>query len=222
MRGRWRVCGVVGCGLLAWVGASSVSAEPELPVTFEFQVLDYVDSHPISGIEIRLSEDQICYRNTGCRPAREHPEHLRMLTLRTDADGRAVFHLPDRSYGYYVPEHGRDDYIMFSGHYRLGKRERHPLVREEKPSMNEHSYTLYLVPRSLLMVRTREQALEIANANPELAEWLAAQPDRNRLSITVRGGGTTWQVGYGRGGRLKRQVHINAFDGTSSVNGRWN
>ena len=183
-------------------------------------VRDYRSLDPVPGVRVRLSHAQTCTRNGGCRPTHDHPARQLALEGVTNARGELSLSTPDLNYGYYVPEHNVPGYLNFSSHYNLGRQRCHALAIERRSRDGRTlAFDLYLVPERVLAVRTREEAIAAAHQNSELSAWRRGHAD---AVLTVRGGGSAWQVGYGYGDRLKRLVRINAFDGTTAVIGRWN
>lgn len=202
------------------VPAPAAIASPRRGHRVVVTVYDYRSLDPIAGVQVELSHAQTCNRNDGCRPTHRHPPRQLAMRLVTDAQGQATFRTPDLDYGYAIPQQDVPGYLTFSSNYDLGAQRCHdPVIRRESRDGRTLAFDLYLVPERLLSIRTREEAVAAAHRNGALNDWLREHGD---AVMTVRGGGTVWQVGYGYGSQLKRLIRINAFDGTTAVIGRWN
>lgn len=210
--------GAFACPAVAPPDASRLGAARS--TRYVVEVLDYTTLRPLAGVEVKIAHQQTCNRNSGCKPTHAHPAAQLGMAKRTDARGRAIFVVPDLDYGFHLPGPAPAGYLGHSTTYDLGAKRCHELVAEAGDGGPRTKYTVtYLVPETLLAVTTDAQATQIADAHPEIVPWLQANPGFVRV---VRGGGSAWQVGYGLDSKtFKRLVHINAFDGTAGILGRW-
>jgi hypothetical protein len=175
-------------------------------------VRDYITLAPLAGVAVEVSHKQRCSQHRPCRPTHAHPASQLRLRAVTDMRGRVVFPTPDLSYGLSLSGQKLPGYLNFSSSYDLGAKRCHPLLdRRRDHRRRTLSFDAYLVPTSLLEIRTRQQAIDAAHRDSELAHWRRAHPN---AVMTVRGGGSAWQVFFGDGKRRLRSVHINAFDGS--------
>ncbi len=206
-------------------GCPSVPPGPLVPLPtgvgyrIVLTVFDYLTLKPVAKVPVQLTHDKTCNMDRRCHYTHTHPESELQLSKVTGESGRVVFRVPDLSYGYYLPPNDVSGYLTFSAYYKLGSKECHPLVgKHYSKDSRTLGFDVFLVPTSMLAVRNREEAIEAAHRNTELAAWRRSNPD---AELTVTGGGTAWQVGYGYGTRLKRLVNVNAFDATTGIIGRW-
>jgi hypothetical protein len=188
--------------------------------TIVVDVHDYLTGKGIPGVTVMIHHQETCTRNDGCTPTHAHPPAVLRPRAKTDATGRATFRVPDLDYGgFYLEGTPPPGYLDWSSIYNLGAKQCHELSTPAEPfSGSTKRWVATLVPTSMLDITTDAQALAIAEAIPEIQQWLTSH--RGIMPI-VRGGGTAWQVIWAVGDRAKRQVHVNAFDGTASVTGRW-
>jgi hypothetical protein len=183
-------------------------------------VFDYMTLAPLPGVPVTLKHNQRCSQHRPCEPTHAHPKVLLNLKAMTNKRGRVVFRTPDLAYRQpHISSHNLPSYLNYSSHYTLGAKQCHRLVKKHRGrARGTLGYDIFLVPKSMLEIRTRQEAIAAAHRNPEFAAFRKANPD---APMTVRGGGSAWQVRYARGNRLKLQAHINAFDGNTQVSGRW-
>ena len=188
--------------------------------TIVVDVLDYMTGKGIGGMTVQISHDADCSRDSGCTPTHPHPARLLDMKKKTDGKGRATFAVPDLDYTFHVIGRSPAGYLDYSSIYELGARACHELVREALPGRGDVSkrWVASLVPTSMLSITTPAQAIAIALAIPEIQTWSASHPG---ITPTARGVGSAWQVVWAVGDRAKRQVHVNAFDGSADVSGRW-
>ncbi len=184
------------------------------------EVVDYLTGKPLPGVTVQITHDQTCTRDAGCTPTHRHRAGMLAMAKKTDARGRATFAVPDLDYGFHVSGPVPSGYLDYSSVYQLGAQACHELVREVPRRGREPTRRTIasLVPATMLTVTTPDQAIAIAEAVGEIQTWRASHPG---ITPTARGGGSAWQVVWAVGDRAKRQVHVNAFDGSASVSGRW-
>ncbi|MBW2528621.1 MAG: hypothetical protein JRI23_30890 [Deltaproteobacteria bacterium] len=183
-------------------------------------VFDYVTLAPLAGVKVTVKHKQRCSQHRPCRPTHPHPKALLEMESTTNRRGRVIFHSPDQSYGQpHLPVPNVPGYLNYSSHYNLGAKQCHELVRKHRgPSRGTVGYDIFLVPTSMLTIKTRQEAIDAAHRHPEITAFRRANP---HATLIARGGGSAWQVGYAIGDRFKIRTHINAFDGHVQVSGRW-
>jgi hypothetical protein len=183
-------------------------------------VSDYLSLAPIADVRVNIFHGELCNRNSGCKPSHPHPEAQLKMTGKTDALGRAIFQVPDLEYGVFIPEDPIPGHLPFSSIYNMGKQKCHELSSERR-SANGRAIVFvgFLVPEEMLAIRTQDDAIAGAMQLGELVTWLR---DHRDATITVRGKGSSWDVGFGYDNRFKRLVLVNAFDGSAAMLGRWN
>jgi hypothetical protein len=183
-------------------------------------VSDYLSLAPLAGVRVDIFHGDICTRHGGCRPSHPHPADQLHMFATTDNQGRVTFAVPDLEYSMHIPEQPVPGYLTYSTIYNMGKQKCHELTID-RHSANRRIivFDRFLVPERMLTIRTRDDAIAAAMQDQELVTWLR---DHQDAKMTVRGEGSSWQVGFGYGDRFKRLVHVNAFDGSAAMLGRWN
>jgi hypothetical protein len=183
-------------------------------------VFDYLSLAPIADVQVNLFHGDVCTRNTGCKPSHPHPENQLKMTGKTDAQGQIVFQVPDLDYSSFIPENPIPGHLPFSPDYNLGSQKCHDLFHERRTG-NGKALVLekYVIPESMLAIRTQEDAIDNALQLEELITWLRQHQD---VTMTVRRrGGDFWEIGFGHNDRFQRLVLVNGFNGSASMLGRW-
>lgn len=182
-------------------------------------IRDYLSLAPIANVPVKVFHGDICLGEKGCRPSHPHPPEQLQLVGKTDADGRAIFDVPDLEYSVVIPEDPIPGYLPFSDDYNMAKRECHKLDHEWK-SINGRGllYDGYLVPTTMLAVKNQDDAVAAAMQLPELVAWLR---DHQDAELILRQSGNFWDVGFGYKNNNKWLVIVNVFDGSATMLGRW-
>jgi len=192
--------------------------------TIVVSVSDYFSLAPVSAVVVHIVHHENCTRGLpgGCRPSHPHPASQLRMNTKTDKQGRAIFRVPDLDYDVQLPhDQVMPGYLTFSSIYDLGTQKCHPLAIEKRsPDERTLTYEAYVIPEGMRAIRTEDQAFAAAMQNQELRQWLPEHPEAERMH--VRDKIAVWDVGFGNAGQTRRVVHVNAFDGTSFVIGRWN
>lgn len=178
-------------------------------------VFDYLTLAPIAGVSVQIFHGDICLGAAGCKPSHPHPEdQLKMIGL-TDAQGQAIFPVPDLEYSSFIPEDPIPGHLRFDADYNLGAQKCHPLLHERR-SGNGKALIIekYLIPQSMLAIQNKDDALGNAMQLEELVAWMR---DHQDAAITVRGGGDSWEVGFGYDNQFKRLVLVNGFSGRATM-----
>lgn len=178
-------------------------------------VMDYLSLAPITDVQVNIFHGSRCYRERGCVPSHPHPENELKMTGKTDALGRIVFEVPDLDYAVVIPEDPVPGHLPFSPDYNLGKQKCHDLSHERR-TVNGRALVFdgYIVPETMLRIRSQNDAIAMAMQLEELVSWLRAHQD---VTITVRGGGHSWEVGFGYDNRFNRLMHVTGFDGGTAM-----
>lgn len=173
----------------------------------------------MANVRVNVFHGDVCMRDAGCKPSHPHHDEQLKMTGKTDTQGRIVFAVPDLDYAVVIPEEPVPSHLPFSSDYNMGQQKCHELSHERR-SVNGRALIFdgYLVPETMLAIRTQEDAIAGAMQLEELVSWLR---DHKNISMTVRGGGHSWEVGFGEVNRFKRLVLVNGFNGAASMLGRW-
>ena len=199
---------------------------------------DFVSQQPIAGVKLTVSEIISCQRYP--QPATEQylgaecPQPLK-FDATTDANGKAAFGLPNSKFS--LDSFEVNNYLQFplslTGGYSSSVFEdcvkslyfiimnnRCTAVSTETVSQDEKTKTILIrvIPKSLIKIKTQEQAVATARQISEIQSWLAGH---SVADVKATEGNGIWEVGWSVGGRLKRLVWINALDGYAVVEGRW-
>lgn len=200
--------------------AATNVAIPKGQHAFIVTVSDYLSLAPIADVRVNIFHGDVCTRNGGCKPSHPHPPDQLKMTGKTDASGRVEFQIPDLEYDVFIPEDPVPGYLPFSTTYNMGKRACHDLSREKR-SANGRAIVFdgFFVPDRMLTIHTQDDAIAGAMQLEELVPWIR---DHQDAAMTVRGGGSSWEVGFGYNTQFKRLVLVNAFDGSAAMLIRWN
>jgi len=178
-------------------------------------VYDYLSLAPIANVPVKIFHGDVCLGEGRCKPSHPHPDELLKMTGKTDARGQAVFPVPDLDYSSFIPPDPIAGYLPFSADENLGPQMCHPLVHERRTS-NGKALVIdkYLIPVSMMAIQTKEDAIDNALQLEELVSWLREHQD---AAITVRGGGSSWEVGFGYNNQFNRHVLVNGFTGNAMM-----
>jgi hypothetical protein len=178
-------------------------------------VYDYLSLAPIANVTVKIFHGDVCLGEGRCKPSHPHPEDQLKMFGKTDAQGQAVFPVPDFEYSSFIPPDPIAGYLPFSADENLGPQMCHPLVHERRTS-NGKALVIdkYLIPLSMLAIQTKEDAIDNALQLDELVTWLR---DHQDAAITVRGGGSAWELGFGYNNQFNRHVLVNGFTGIATM-----
>lgn len=181
-------------------------------------VMDYLSLAPIADVRVNLFHGSVCFGEKGCKPSHPHPDEQLKMTGKTDAEGKIIFQVPDLDYAVVIPDEPVPGHLPFSSDYNLGTQKCHELQHEWR-SINGRALlsNSYFIPETMLAVRTKEDAIASAFQIPELIAWLRNHQDEQMI---VRGGGSSWDVGFGTERNFKRMALVNVFNGSAVMLGR--
>ena len=182
-------------------------------------VLDYLSLAPLADVRVNVFHGDVCLGEKGCKPSHPHPDELLKMTGKTDAQGRAVFDVPDLDYSIFIPDEPIPGHLPYDNDYNLGSQKCHALSHDRR-SVNGRALILdrYLIPESMLAIRTQDDAIAGAMQLDELVKWLR---DHQNVPMNVQRRGSTWEVGFGEPNRIKRMVVVDGFNASAMMFGRW-
>lgn len=190
-------------------------ATPENKFAVIVHVADYLSLAPIPNVEVRIFHGSVCMGEAGCKPSHPHPENQLKMVATTDANGEAIFQVPDLDYSSFIPEDPIPGHLPFDADYNLGALKCHPLFHERRTG-NGKALVIekYLIPRSMMAIQNDGEAIDNAFQLEELITWLRAHQDAE-MDVRVRG--SSWEVLFGYKKQTKRLVLVDGFNGAAMM-----